>query len=196
MECSEVRKLLPEMSSDSLSKDMQKEVEAHCEACEACRKEARAYEKVWEALGSWTDIEPEPLYKARFWEKAAKNEGLCWILELFSKKMFVMAGSICVLAAVLIALVLVVPSGDLFNEPYLAWQGVDMKRLSEFAAAYGPGDDEIMVAFDPGMDIFTLPEYVEENDEIERVLSGLQIGEKKIRIMEGAYEAIVDLSSP
>lgn len=46
----------------------------HVNSCPQCKKEWEAYEKSWQALELWEDIEPSPSFLADFWKKAEEGE--------------------------------------------------------------------------------------------------------------------------
>ncbi len=71
MDCEDIKKLVPLLADgDSLPEDLR----AHFSECEGCRKEMAAYEKTWEMLGSWKDIEPDPGYVSRFWTRLSMKK--------------------------------------------------------------------------------------------------------------------------
>jgi len=69
MKCLEVRRLIPDFLEGQLRAKDYDEVSAHLQACKDCAKEKRLYEESWKLMGQWQDIEPEPGFKSRFWNR-------------------------------------------------------------------------------------------------------------------------------
>lgn len=68
MDCHEIKKLIPVYLDHELSAADDRQVEAHLQNCPDCRREARAIEKSWDLLGEIKAVEPDPNYRARFWQ--------------------------------------------------------------------------------------------------------------------------------
>lgn len=195
MGCLEIREKLLDYIEGNVSDNDKTVIGAHLETCPVCRKEYVAYNKSWEALDGWRDIEPDPAYKAHFWEGVRKRETglLSWVNAMCTKKNFVMAG--CVIALMVVAMLILKPQeDDLFTEPYLAWRGIEIKNLSQYVRG-GNGECETIVAFYHGKDILSLPEYVEDSNKHMEYYPNIEIGMWEMHIMDGAHEVIVDMIS-
>lgn len=183
--------MLPEFIDGDLPDDERHTIEAHLGGCARCGHEYRAYVKTWEALDVWKDVEPDPFYKARFWEKAdAGPEGLMdRIAALFTRRVFALVSSLAVVMAVIAVMVLT--SEDLFRGSYLAWHGVDMKGVARYAGTLNDSEYDLEVAFAPMEEILDLPEYVEESSEKDaEYYPELKFGAAEMRIMEGTRDVI------
>lgn len=185
--------MLPDYIDGDLPDDERRTIEAHLGGCAHCCHEHRAYVKTWEALDVWKDIEPDPLYRARFWEKAdAGSEGLMdRIAALFTRRVFALVSSLAVVIAVIAVMVLRAPSEDLFRGSYLAWHGVDMREVARYAGTLNDSEYDLEVAFAPMEEILDLPEYVEEGSEKDtEYYPELKFGTTDMRIMEGTRDVI------
>lgn len=71
--CETIQERLPAYSEDDLPASERQQVEAHLEKCEACQKELQLLERAWDVLGCWEGpqlkAEPDPIFRARVWEK-------------------------------------------------------------------------------------------------------------------------------
>ena len=81
MECQAVKKLIPEYSESSLSNSQREAVKQHLLTCSTCQKELRLYEKSWEILTQWKNLEPAPGYISRFWTKLSLEKS--WKEKIF-----------------------------------------------------------------------------------------------------------------
>ena len=73
MNCAQVKKLIPVYLDGELEGDEIRLVKEHLAACPACQQEMRAFEKSWEMLDTWEDIEPTPGYVSRFWSTVSQQ---------------------------------------------------------------------------------------------------------------------------
>lgn len=84
MNCNEVSKIFPRYLGEDLNQKEAQELEAHLESCASCKKELSAYEKSWEVLAMWEDLEPSAGFEAKFWDKAKAPGFLEWLSSLFT----------------------------------------------------------------------------------------------------------------
>jgi anti-sigma factor RsiW len=68
MDCHEIKKLIPLYLDHELGEVDRQRVEGHVQSCPDCRREARAIEKSWDLLVEIKAVEPDPNYRARFWQ--------------------------------------------------------------------------------------------------------------------------------
>ena len=71
MNCQDIKNKIPDLLEGRLSQSEAREVRRHVAQCRICENEVKAYEDVWELLGSWGDAVPEPGYTSRFWTRMA-----------------------------------------------------------------------------------------------------------------------------
>ncbi|MBL7130254.1 MAG: zf-HC2 domain-containing protein [Candidatus Omnitrophica bacterium] len=69
MKCHKIRELIPEFLEGHLDPRENKEMLKHLKICEHCTKEKMLLEETWRLIGEWQDIEPEPYFKTRFWNR-------------------------------------------------------------------------------------------------------------------------------
>lgn len=67
MNTTEFKKLIPLYLEDMLSDSQKEAFEAYLSRSKAAKDEFALYEKSWEFLGEWEDVEPQPNYMSRFW---------------------------------------------------------------------------------------------------------------------------------
>lgn len=71
--CETIQDRLPAYSEDDLPASERELVESHLEACADCRKELHLLERAWDVLDCWEHpdlkAEPDPLFRAKVWEK-------------------------------------------------------------------------------------------------------------------------------
>ena len=73
MRCSKFKKLISDFLENQLNPRIHREVFEHLQVCEACAKEKELYEKSWRLMGELEDIEPEPGFKSRFWNRLVRE---------------------------------------------------------------------------------------------------------------------------
>lgn len=74
MQCHKIKKLIPGFLEGALDSKSNQDVLKHLQACEVCAKEKELYEKTWQLMGEWQDIEPEPGFKSRFWNRLVSRK--------------------------------------------------------------------------------------------------------------------------
>jgi hypothetical protein len=65
---------MPDFLEGLTNPEQQREILKHLEVCKNCAKEKEFYEKSWSLVGSLKDIEPEPGFKTRFWNRLSREE--------------------------------------------------------------------------------------------------------------------------
>ncbi|MBW2412386.1 MAG: zf-HC2 domain-containing protein [Deltaproteobacteria bacterium] len=73
MDCSEIKKRIPEFLDAQLDPDEHQRVQSHLETCTECGREARAIQRAWELVGELDDIQPDPNFETRFWARIAEQ---------------------------------------------------------------------------------------------------------------------------
>jgi anti-sigma factor RsiW len=90
MKCHQVQKSLSAFQDSELKPQEQEGVRIHLESCSACRERYGELEKVWQALGGFKEILPEPEFYGKLAKKINEtNEtrfpfGFQWISQFFS----------------------------------------------------------------------------------------------------------------
>ena len=74
MQCHRIKKLIPDFLEGALDSKINQEVLRHLQSCEVCAKEKELYEKTWQLIGEWQDIEPEPGFNSRFWNRLVSRQ--------------------------------------------------------------------------------------------------------------------------
>ncbi|MFQ5963387.1 MAG: anti-sigma factor family protein [Candidatus Scalinduaceae bacterium] len=69
MDCQSIQKLIPVYLDAQLEAQELRKVKEHLNDCPHCQKEMVRFEKSWDLLSKWEDVEPEPGYISRFWER-------------------------------------------------------------------------------------------------------------------------------
>lgn len=73
MRCNKFKKLIPDFLENQLNPRIHREVFEHLQVCEACAKEKELYEKSWQLAGELEEIDPEPGFKMRFWNRLVRE---------------------------------------------------------------------------------------------------------------------------
>ncbi len=90
MECSQVQKRLSAFQDGELNFRDGEGVSEHLESCSVCREQYAAMEKVWQALGDFKDILPEPGFYGQLVKKINERQanlfpvGFQWLSQVFS----------------------------------------------------------------------------------------------------------------
>ncbi len=71
MDCKHTKKLFSAYLDEKLNPRERKGIEDHLASCAGCRKQWQLYQKSWEMLSRWENIEPDADFIPRFWAKAA-----------------------------------------------------------------------------------------------------------------------------
>ena len=119
MKCSQVQERLSAFQDGELKPQEQERVSNHLESCPACREQYAEMEKVWQALGDFKEILPEPAFYGQLIKKINEpNEtrspaGFQWLFQFFSSPW---ATSTLLIAGILIGTFLgnILAKSDLF----------------------------------------------------------------------------------
>jgi anti-sigma factor RsiW len=90
MKCSKVQKRLSAFQDGELNSLEQRRVSEHLESCSACRERYAEMEKIWQALGDFKEIPPEPGFYGKVVKKINESSetplptGFQWIFQYFS----------------------------------------------------------------------------------------------------------------
>lgn len=67
MRCRDIQKLIPLFLDSQLSPRESSVVGEHLSGCVLCQKELNVYQRSWDMLKEWQDMQPAAGYAARFW---------------------------------------------------------------------------------------------------------------------------------
>ncbi|MDP2753986.1 MAG: zf-HC2 domain-containing protein [Nitrospirota bacterium] len=86
MRCKRIKGLIPDLLEGRLDDIIKRQVLIHLESCLACAKEKLLYEETWKLAGDLPEIEPQPGFKARVWNRIVRQEEpaagrLNWLLR-------------------------------------------------------------------------------------------------------------------
>jgi len=90
MKCSQVQDKLSAFQDGELNPQEQERVSGHLESCPACRERYAEMEKIWQALGGFKEILPEPEFYGQLVKKINESSetrfsaGFQWLLQFFS----------------------------------------------------------------------------------------------------------------
>ncbi len=137
MRCDQIRKLIPIYLDGGLEDGRDRELKDHVSGCLVCRKELEAYQRSWQMLGEWKDIQPEAGYVGRFWTAVSQQRP--WheqILKALPAGVFQKR-----LAPVFVAICILLVTGIFSLRNY--WQMVETGELLANLSA-----EELEIAFD------------------------------------------------
>jgi hypothetical protein len=191
MECRDAKKVILDYLEGSLKGEEARSLEEHMASCGACCREKESFAQSWAMVGTWADIEPDPLYRAKFWEKAAveeKKSFLAGLGDLFMHKRLAI-GSLFSLLLVLGFLFMWrhTESTDWNSQANTAWNRDAMEHISAMVEDMG-APPKTAGAFLEGRNVIQLPEYVESKEG--DVYPDLEIGKSSLVVMDGTQEAI------
>ena len=90
MKCGQVQKRLSAFQDGELNPQEQERVSDHLESCSACREQYAEMEKVWQALGDFKEILPEPEFYGQLVKKINYSDEtripvrFSWFFQIFS----------------------------------------------------------------------------------------------------------------
>jgi anti-sigma factor RsiW len=90
MKCRQVQKRLSAFQDGELNTQEQERVNDHLESCSACRERYAEMEKIWQALGDFKEILPEPGFYGQLVKKINESNeilfpaGFRWLFQFFS----------------------------------------------------------------------------------------------------------------
>ena len=126
MKCRQAQEKLSAFQDGELKRREQEKVREHLEGCPACRKRYAEMEEVWQALGDFQEIHPEPGFYGQLVKKINESSetrfpaGFQWLFQFFSSPW---ATSTLLIAGILIGTFLgnILVKSDLF--PFQQNQG-------------------------------------------------------------------------
>ena len=119
MKCSQVQDKLSAFQDGELNPQEQERVSSHLESCPACRERYAEMEKIWQALGDFKEVLPEPEFYGQLVKKINERQanripaGFQWLFQFFSSPW---ATSTLLIAGILIGSFLgnILAKSDLF----------------------------------------------------------------------------------
>jgi anti-sigma factor RsiW len=90
MKCGQVQKRLSAFQDGELNPQEQERVSDHLESCSACREQYAEMEKVWQTLGDFKEILPEPGFYGQLVKKINERQanrfpvGFQWLFQFIS----------------------------------------------------------------------------------------------------------------
>ena len=119
MKCSQVQERLSAFHDGELKSQEQERISDHLESCPACRERYAEMEKLWQALGDFKEILPEPGFYGQLVKKINESNetrspaSFQWFFQLFSSPW---ATSTLLIAGILIGTFLgnILAKSDLF----------------------------------------------------------------------------------
>lgn len=109
MGCQKFKRLIPDFLEGQLSPKANQELSQHLLICKDCTRERMLYEESWKLMGQLKDIEPQPGFKMRFWnrlvaETEAKKAPILDIFRVFQPLRVALATAVAIIIAVSIVL--------------------------------------------------------------------------------------------
>ena len=83
MNCDAIKTLIPLYLDNELSAKELEQVKNHLAGCPVCAQECQAQQSVWQLLGEYEEIQPEPGFIGRFWTRVASQT--TWQEKLLEK---------------------------------------------------------------------------------------------------------------
>jgi len=119
MKCHQVQKRLSAFQDGELNSRARERISDHLESCSACRERYAEMEKVWQSLGEFKEILPEPGFYGQLVKKINESNetrspaGFQWVFQIFSSSW---ATSTLLIAGILIGTFLgnILAKSDLF----------------------------------------------------------------------------------
>lgn len=84
MHCQDIQKLIPLFLDSQLSPKESSVVGEHLSGCALCQKELNGYQRSWDLLKEWEDIQPAAGYAARFWTQVVSSQPQPWYTKILS----------------------------------------------------------------------------------------------------------------
>jgi anti-sigma factor RsiW len=138
MKCSQVQERLSAFQDGELNLQERERVSDHLESCPACRERYAEMEKVWQALGDFQEIHPEPGFYGQLVKKingsyeTRSPVGFQWLFQFFSSPW---VASTLLLAGILIGTFLgnFLAGSDLFLfRPIMARKSLEAVEVVSF----------------------------------------------------------------
>lgn len=108
MDCQRIQKLIPLYLDSKLEDRQLQTIREHLKDCSHCQSELTLFEKSWDILSEWEDIEPDPGYKSRFWTRLSSERVWYEQLLLNIKEFFAMKKRSLALVTASVAIILCV----------------------------------------------------------------------------------------
>lgn len=98
--CSDIQELLPEFDDGDLGEVELQAVAEHLGQCADCSRVLDEMRASWDMLGEWDDLQPDPGFGARFWERVGREEERqrFSLRRLFGERVWYPAAAVAVLA--------------------------------------------------------------------------------------------------
>jgi hypothetical protein len=197
MNCNEVQNNLPEYCEEALSADRMEAMAAHLSKCGTCAAEESAHRKTWDLLDNWMEVEPDSMYRARFWQKE-RETGRGFLQSLAPAVRSVLAVAVCSILMI-VAAVILVPSHDrsesLSSSSYRAWKPIEYSAYSQavdYRLAWQREDSKMLAGVHS---IISVPDYLGETSESESsIYPDIPLGDKGESIMEGTQRIITEMA--
>jgi anti-sigma factor RsiW len=90
MKCFQAQKRFSAFQDGELTSQEEERVSRHLESCSACRERYAEMEKIWQALGDFKEISPEPGFYGQLVKKINESYETCspvgfqWLFQFFS----------------------------------------------------------------------------------------------------------------
>jgi len=197
MNCTEAQQNLPEYCEGGLSAATMEAMKAHLSKCGTCAAEESAHRKTWNLLDRWTEIEPDSMYRARFWQKE-RETGRGFLQNLAPALRSALAAAVCSILMI-VAAVMLVPSHDrsesLSSSSYRAWRPIEYTAYSQavdYRLAWQREDSKMLAGVHS---IISVPDYLGGTSESESsIYPDIPLGDKGVSIMEGTQQIITEMA--
>ena len=165
MNCQEIKKLIPLFLEDGLDASEVQLVRGHLSTCLDCQKEKELYERSWDVLEKWEDIELTPGFVSRFWTELSvrtpwHEKVMVACKESLSSKRF---------APALVTLSIVIIVGILSFRNY----SFNVQETNNLLATLSPEEVEMVEHMELAQN-FEIIEYIELLEDMD-VLEDLDI---------------------
>lgn len=144
MKCESIQEKLPLYIENDLPQGEMDSIAEHLKSCEKCQAELEVYEKTWQALDSWKDIEPSANFLPGFWEKAEKPGLLDRFLSLFTIRTPAWATLALILIGIFVGSALA-PEKVVQQPPKIVYVEVTQDFLSDAKIEEVPGKVETIL---------------------------------------------------
>jgi predicted anti-sigma-YlaC factor YlaD len=141
MDCQKIQKLIPLYLDSELEDRQLQTIRKHLKDCPHCQRELTLFEKSWDLLSEWEDIEPVPGYKSRFWSRLSSERAWYEQLLLNIKEFFAMKKRSLALVTASVAIILCVLTFSNYlmkiktNKTLTAMNPQDLELLAELELA-------------------------------------------------------------
>lgn len=194
MDCRKVKKMMLDYLEGSVEKNDIKEIENHLSECKECKEEIKRFDDTWKMLESWKDIEPDPLYIARFWENEAsyKKESIFDRIKsaLWSyKPVIAIILFLISIACVFRISIMYKAEENLFDPHYKQWNKMYAVNIDTVVKPIIFYENE-MLAFEDNVSLFTIPDYLEKGNTESADYNDFDLKLGNLKIMDGTGDVI------